>query len=78
MRGEIGEAAKKGHTKQEISKIDAETAVLETRRKGDVRTPTSTYYFALCTCACWFELKSMSRIPAASSLTYVFLADAGT
>lgn len=38
MRGEIGEAAKKGHTKQEISKIDAETAVLETKRKGDVRT----------------------------------------
>ena len=35
MRGEIGEAAKRGHTKQEISKIDAETAVLETRRKGD-------------------------------------------
>ena len=35
MRGEIGEAAKKGHIKQKISKIDAETAVLETRRKGD-------------------------------------------
>lgn len=35
MRGEIGEAAKKGHAKQEISKIDAETAVLETQRKGD-------------------------------------------
>ena len=35
MRGEIGEAGKKGHTKQEISKIEAETAVLETRRKGD-------------------------------------------
>ena len=35
MRGEIGEAAKKGHTKQEISKIDAETAVLETRRKSE-------------------------------------------
>ncbi|RMZ84864.1 hypothetical protein DV736_g6588, partial [Chaetothyriales sp. CBS 134916] len=35
MRGEIGEAAKKGHTKQEISKIDAETAVLETKRKSE-------------------------------------------
>lgn len=35
MRGEIGEASKKGHTKQEISKIEAETAVLETKRKGD-------------------------------------------
>jgi flotillin len=35
MRGEIGEAAKKGHTKQEIAKIDAETAILETKRKGD-------------------------------------------
>jgi flotillin len=35
MRGEIGEAAKKGHTKQEIAKIDAETAILETQRKGD-------------------------------------------
>ncbi|KAI1612104.1 flotillin, variant [Exophiala viscosa] len=35
MRGEIGEASKKGHTKQEISKIEAETAVLETKRKAD-------------------------------------------
>jgi flotillin len=35
MRGEIGEAAKRGHTKQEISKIDAETAVLETKRKSE-------------------------------------------
>jgi len=35
MRGEIGEAAKRGHTKQEISKIEAETAVLETKRKAD-------------------------------------------
>lgn len=33
MRGEIGEAEKKGRTKQEISKIDAETAVLETKRR---------------------------------------------
>ncbi|KAL2005360.1 hypothetical protein VTN00DRAFT_2571 [Thermoascus crustaceus] len=35
MRGEIGEAEKKGKTKQEISKIDAETAVLETKRKAE-------------------------------------------
>ena len=35
MRGEIGEAEKKGRTKQEISKIEAETAVLDTRRHGD-------------------------------------------
>jgi len=35
MRGEIGEAGKRGHTKQEISKIEAETAVLETKRKAD-------------------------------------------
>ncbi|KIW77470.1 hypothetical protein AYO21_11313 [Fonsecaea monophora] len=35
MRGEIGEAAKRGHTKQEISKIEAETAVLETKRRAD-------------------------------------------
>lgn len=35
MRGEIGEAEKTGHTKQEISKINAETAVLETKRKAE-------------------------------------------
>ncbi|KAL5335967.1 hypothetical protein BJX70DRAFT_374036 [Aspergillus crustosus] len=35
MRGEIGEAEKKGREKQEISKIDAETAVLETKRKAE-------------------------------------------
>ncbi|KKY28555.1 putative flotillin domain-containing protein [Phaeomoniella chlamydospora] len=35
MRGEIGEAEKNGRTKQEISKINAETAVLETKRKAD-------------------------------------------
>ena len=35
MRGEIGEAEKHGKIKQEISKINAETAVLETQRKGD-------------------------------------------
>lgn len=35
MRGEIGEAEKQGKTKQEISKIDADTAVLETKRKAE-------------------------------------------
>jgi flotillin len=35
MRGEVGEASKRGQTKQEISKIDAETAVLETKRKSE-------------------------------------------
>ena len=34
MRGEVGEAGRKGQTKQEISKIEAETAVLETKRRG--------------------------------------------
>ncbi len=35
MRGRIGEAEKEGKTKQEVSKIDAETAVLETQRKKE-------------------------------------------
>jgi flotillin len=35
MRGEIGESEKRGRTKQEVSKIEAETAVLDTRRRGD-------------------------------------------
>ena len=35
MNGTIGEAQKQGRTKQEISKIDAETAVLETQRKSE-------------------------------------------
>jgi flotillin len=35
MRGEIGEAERRGKTKQEISKIDAETAVLETKRRAE-------------------------------------------
>ncbi|PYH95741.1 hypothetical protein BO71DRAFT_418320 [Aspergillus ellipticus CBS 707.79] len=35
MKGEIGEAEKQGRTKQEISKIDADTAVLETKRKAE-------------------------------------------
>ncbi|MCJ1474113.1 hypothetical protein MMC13_002771 [Lambiella insularis] len=35
MIGEIGEAEKKGRTRQEISKIDAQTAVLETQRKSE-------------------------------------------
>ena len=38
MKGEIGEAEKRGRTKQEISKIDAETAVLETKRKSEKAT----------------------------------------
>ena len=38
MKGEIGEAEKRGKTKQEISKIDAETAVLETKRKSEKAT----------------------------------------
>ena len=35
MVGEIGEAEKRGKTRQEISKIDAATAVLETKRKSE-------------------------------------------
>lgn len=35
MVGEIGEAEKRGKTRQEISKIDAQTAVLETKRKSE-------------------------------------------
>jgi len=38
MMGDIGEAEKRGKTKQEISKIDAETAVLETQRKSEKAT----------------------------------------
>ncbi len=38
MRGEVGEAGRKGQTKQEISKIEAETAVLETKRRGKIET----------------------------------------
>ncbi|KAL8994985.1 MAG: hypothetical protein Q9169_005184 [Polycauliona sp. 2 TL-2023] len=35
MMGNIGEAEKRGKTRQEISKIDAATAVLETQRKSE-------------------------------------------
>ena len=35
MLGEIGEAEKKSKSRQEISKIDAQTAVLETQRKSE-------------------------------------------
>ncbi|KAL8840013.1 MAG: hypothetical protein Q9170_001497 [Blastenia crenularia] len=35
MMGNIGEAEKRGRTRQEISKIDAATAVLETQRKSE-------------------------------------------
>ncbi|EOD44078.1 putative flotillin domain-containing protein [Neofusicoccum parvum UCRNP2] len=38
MRGEVGEAEKQGKTKQEIAKIHAATAVLETERKGEKAT----------------------------------------
>src|SRR5256714_708095 len=38
MKGEIGESEKRGRTKQEVSKIDAETAVLETKRKSEKAT----------------------------------------
>ncbi|KAL9105171.1 MAG: hypothetical protein Q9227_009595 [Pyrenula ochraceoflavens] len=34
-RGEIGEAEKRGKAKQEISKIEADTSVLETKRKSE-------------------------------------------
>ena len=37
-RGEIGEAEKQGRSKQEIAKINAATAVLETERKGEKAT----------------------------------------
>ena len=35
MIGETGEAEKRGETRQKISKIDAQTAVLETQRKSE-------------------------------------------
>jgi hypothetical protein len=35
MRGEVGEAEKQGKTKQEVAKIHAATAVLETERKAE-------------------------------------------
>ncbi|KAF2711740.1 flotillin domain-containing protein [Pleomassaria siparia CBS 279.74] len=35
MKGEVGEAEKQGKTKQEVAKIHAATAVLETERKGE-------------------------------------------
>ena len=38
MKGEVGEAQKQGKTKQEIAKIHAETAVLETERKSEKAT----------------------------------------
>jgi len=38
MLGQIGEAEKLGKTRQEISKIDAQTAVLETQRKSEKAT----------------------------------------
>jgi flotillin len=38
MRGEVGEAEKQGKTKQEVAKIHAATAVLETERKAEKAT----------------------------------------
>ena len=38
MLGEIGEADKRGKTRQEVSKIDAQTAVLETERRSEKAT----------------------------------------
>jgi flotillin len=38
MRGQVGEAEKHGRMKQEIAKINAATAVLETERKGEKAT----------------------------------------
>ena len=43
MMGEIGQAEKRGKTKQEISKIDAETAVLETKRNSEKATAEAEY-----------------------------------
>lgn len=38
MKGDIGERQKQGLTKQEISKIEAETSILETKRKKEKAT----------------------------------------
>ncbi|KAJ8108467.1 hypothetical protein OPT61_g8150 [Boeremia exigua] len=38
MKGEVGEAEKQGKTKQEVAKIHAATAVLETERKAEKAT----------------------------------------
>lgn len=35
MIGQVGEAEKQSKARQEISKIDAQTAVLETQRKSE-------------------------------------------
>ncbi|CAF9921306.1 MAG: hypothetical protein ALECFALPRED_001761 [Alectoria fallacina] len=43
MMGEIGEAEKRGKTKQEISRINAETAVLETKRKSAKATADAEF-----------------------------------
>lgn len=43
MMGEIGEADKVGKTKQEISRIEAETAVLETKRNSEKATAEAEY-----------------------------------
>ena len=43
MMGEIGEADKVGKTKQEISRIEAETAVLQTKRNSEKATAEAEY-----------------------------------
>ena len=43
MKGEIGEAEKRGRQAQEISKINAETAVLETKRKSEKATADAEF-----------------------------------
>lgn len=43
MIGEIGEAEKRGKARQEISKIDAQTAVLETQRKSEKAEADARY-----------------------------------
>lgn len=43
MKGEVGEAEKQGKTKQEVAKIHAATAVLETERKAEKATADARF-----------------------------------
>lgn len=43
MQGEVGEAEKQGKTKQEVAKIHAQTAVLETERKAEKATADAKF-----------------------------------
>lgn len=43
MKGEVGEAEKQGKTKQEVAKIHAATAVLETERKAEKATADAKF-----------------------------------